>query len=394
MRATVRVADIAQQVRGVSYGQQDASDTVRPGYLPVLRAGNITDEGLSFDDLVFVPAERIGPKQRIRKGDVVIAASSGSIGVVGKAARALDDFDGGFGAFCKVLRPSARVDPRYFAHYFKTRDYRQRISRLAGGININNIRNEHLDNLEIPLPAMEDQARIADILDRAEALRAKRRAALAQLEDLIEAIFLEIFGDAAANPRGWPRVTISDVFDLARGGSPRPIDAYLTDDPGGVNWIMIGDTTDDSRYVVSTRKRIRPDGARRSRWVKPGDFLLTNSMSFGRPYISQTTGCVHDGWLVLSPKADDVDSTYFYYLLSSKSLYREFERRAAGATVKNLNIDLVKGVPIPIAPFELQREFARRVEFVEKMKRSQGESLVGLKALFASLQHRAFRGEL
>src|SRR3989442_240269 len=128
-----RVADLAEQIRGVSYGKAEASATPQPGYLPVLRAGNITDEGLTFEDLVFVPADRISAKQKIRKYDVVIAASSGSLDVVGKAARALTDFEGGFGAFCKVLRPGQKVDPGYFAHFFKTQGYRRRVSALAAG---------------------------------------------------------------------------------------------------------------------------------------------------------------------------------------------------------------------------------------------------------------------
>src|SRR5207253_481292 len=135
--------------------------------LPVLRAGNITDEGLVFDDLIFVPAHRISEKQKIRRHDVVIAASSGSLDVVGKAAPALADYEAGFGAFCKVLRPNTKVDPSYFAHFFKTRDYRQRISVAAAGININNLRNEDLDQLELPLPSLPEQRRIAEVLDLA-----------------------------------------------------------------------------------------------------------------------------------------------------------------------------------------------------------------------------------
>lgn len=144
-----RVGDLAEQVRGVTYGKEDASPIPLPGYLPVLRAGNITDEGLVFSDLVFVPAKRISDKQKIRRHDVLVAASSGSLDVVGKTAPSLSDFDGGFGAFCKVLRPSAKVHPAYFAQFFKTQDYRRRVSALAAGANINNLRNEHLDEMRI-----------------------------------------------------------------------------------------------------------------------------------------------------------------------------------------------------------------------------------------------------
>jgi type I restriction enzyme, S subunit len=191
----VRVGDLAEQVRGVSYGKEEASKSPQPGYLPVLRAGNITDDGLVFDDLVFVPAERISKKQKVHRYDVVVAASSGSLDVVGKAAPMMADFDGGFGAFCKVLRPNLKVHPGYFAHFFKTKEYRQRVSELAAGANINNLRNEHLDEMQIPLPSLEEQKRISDILDRAEALRAKRRTALSQLDELAQSIFIDMFGN-------------------------------------------------------------------------------------------------------------------------------------------------------------------------------------------------------
>ena len=94
---------------------------------------------------------------------------------------------------------------------------------------------------------------------------------------------------------GWPTVALGDVFEIARGGSPRPIDSYVTDDPAGINWIMIGDASEGSKYITATKKRIRKEGIQRSRMVKPVDFLLTNSMSFGKPYIMRTSGCIHDG---------------------------------------------------------------------------------------------------
>jgi type I restriction enzyme, S subunit len=179
----------------------------------------------------------------------------------------------------------------------------------------------------------------------------------------------------------WPSVPLDDVFEIARGGSPRPIDAYITNDASGINWIMIGDASEGSKYITRTKKRIRPEGALRSRRVGPGDFLLTNSMSFGKPYIMSTSGCVHDGWLVLSPKRDDVDRDFFYHLLGSKSLYSEFERRASGATVKNLNIDLVKGVKIGLPPLAEQRRIAEVLDKAEALRVKRRAALAKLDTL-------------
>ncbi|QZI69957.1 restriction endonuclease subunit S [Pseudomonas protegens] len=156
----------------------------------------------------------------------------------------------------------------------------------------------------------------------------------------------------------WPQVRLESIFDIARGGSPRPIDDYITDADDGLNWISIKDASNSNKYIETTRLKIKREGLSRTRMVKPGDFLLTNSMSFGRPYIMKTTGCIHDGWLVLSGDPEKVDSDYFYHLLGSDLLKRRFSALAAGAVVKNLNIDLVKGVEIPLPPLPEQKRIA------------------------------------
>lgn len=181
----------------------------------------------------------------------------------------------------------------------------------------------------------------------------------------------------------WKTVTLGDIFDIARGGSPRPIDKFITDDPEGVNWIMISDAT--SKYITSTRKRIIKEGMKKSREVHPGNFLLTNSMSFGRPYIMQTSGCIHDGWLVLSPRAGVAHPDYFYHLLGSDILYAEFERRAAGATVKNLNIELVKGVDVLLPPLPEQRRIAEVLDRAEALRAKRRTALAELDSLTQSI---------
>lgn len=184
---------------------------------------------------------------------------------------------------------------------------------------------------------------------------------------------------------GWPQVSLCDVFEIARGGSPRPIDDYITDDPGGINWIMIGDASEGSKYITSTKKRIRPEGVQRSRIVKSGDFLLTNSMSFGKPYILRIPGCIHDGWLVLSPRRDDVDPDFFYHLLGSRAVYAEFERRASGATVKNLNIDLVSGVKISLPSLAEQRRIAQILDQADALRAKRRAVLARLESLIESI---------
>ena len=165
-------------------------------------------------------------------------------------------------------------------------------------------------------------------------------------------------------PESWCWVSLSDVCNVARGGSPRPIKEYLTDDKNGINWIKIGDADKDGKYINSTKEKISPSGISKSRMVHKGDFLLTNSMSFGRPYILNIDGCIHDGWLVISPIPKTYDPEFLYYLLSSGFAYSQFTEAASGGVVSNLNSDKVGNSLFPLPP---QSEQKRIVSELEKL---------------------------
>ena len=135
-------------------------------------------------------------KQYLKHGDILVAASSGSIEVVGKAAMIECDMNATFGAFCKVLRPnSEKIDINYFKHFFETAYYKRTIKSLAEGANINNLKTEHFDNLEIPLPPLDQQKKIANILDTADAYRQKTKALIEKYDELTQSLFLDMFGD-------------------------------------------------------------------------------------------------------------------------------------------------------------------------------------------------------
>ena len=151
---------------------------------------------------------------------------------------------------------------------------------------------------------------------------------------------------------------------MARGGSPRPIKSFITTQDDGINWIKIGDTDKDGKYISSTKERIIPSGVSKSRLVHKGDFLLTNSMSFGRPYILNIDGCIHDGWLVISPVGNVFDKNFLYLLLSSGYAFNQFRDQASGSAVSNLNSDKVADSLFPLPPIKAQE---RIVEEYEKL---------------------------
>ena len=173
-----------------------------------------------------------------------------------------------------------------------------------------------------------------------------------------------MFGDE----KRYPSKSIAEVANICRGASPRPISDNLTEYVNGVNWIKIGDISIDDIYVTHTAEKITKEGAKKSRYVTPGDFILSNSMSFGRPYILGIEGCVHDGWLIISDYQESLNTLFFYYELRANQVQSQFNALANGTTVENLNTDLVKGVNIIVPSIELQNEFADYAQFCDKLK--------------------------
>ncbi|BEH09841.1 restriction endonuclease subunit S [Geobacter sulfurreducens subsp. ethanolicus] len=166
---------------------------------------------------------------------------------------------------------------------------------------------------------------------------------------------------SCAQPKGWELARLGDIAEIERGGSPRPIESFITNDPDGLNWIKIGDTEKGSKFITSTKEKIKKEGLTKTRMVYPGDFLLTNSMSFGRPYIAAIEGCIHDGWLRIHPPSS-LDKNYLYHLLSSPLVANFFQKAAAGAVVQNLNADKVRDLPIPLPPLTEQFRIAAKVD--------------------------------
>ena len=163
-------------------------------------------------------------------------------------------------------------------------------------------------------------------------------------------------------PESWEWARLGEIVAIARGGSPRPIKEYLTESNDGINWIKIGDTDKDGKYINSCKEKIKVEGLNKTRKVYPGDFLLTNSMSFGRPYITNIEGCIHDGWLALSDYDKCYCSDFLFYLLLSPYAKKVFGSKVAGAVVKNLNTDKVAASVFPLPPLAEQHRIVAKIE--------------------------------
>ena len=189
---------------------------------------------------------------------------------------------------------------------------------------------------------------------------------------------------------GWEIKKLGDVCVIERGGSPRPIQSYLTDDANGLNWIKIGDAVEGSKYIVSTKEKIIPEGLKKTRFVHKGDFLLSNSMSFGRPYILAIDGCIHDGWLVVHDTNNCFDKSFLYYYLSSKSIYAEFKRLAVGGVVNNLNSELVRNVNVSIPPLSEQERIVAELDCLSSIIEKQKQQLKEYDTLAQSIFYDMF----
>jgi type I restriction enzyme S subunit len=289
----------------------------------------------------------------------------------------------------------SRVSAEYLVYALRNGSLAQAISGTAQP----QITRQSLTAISIPLPPLPEQRRIAEVLDRAEALRTKRRAALAQLDSLTQSIFLDLFGDPATNPKGWPcrpvGLIASKFSDGPFGSNLKS--AHYTET--GVRVIRlqnigVGEFVDDDAAYISERHFAEL----KKHECRPGDVLVG---TLGDPNLR---ACIQPEWLPIAlNKADCVqlrpdervtNATYICALLNQPATERMAQDLMHGQTRVRISMGRLRGLEVPVPPIELQREFARRVTAVEKLKTAQRASLAELDALFACLQHRAFRGEL
>lgn len=283
---------------------------------------------------------------------------------------------------CRLFPKDDVVDEGYL-FYFMPQALKQ-IEDKTPFVTVKHLSAKQLNSVVVPLPALEKQIQIASSLDKLSSLIFLRSQQLAKLDELVRARFVEMFSVCKQKDM------LGNVASISRGASPRPISEYITDDINGVNWIKIGDVPENSLYIERTKEKITLEGAKKSRYVCKGDFILSNSMSFGRPYILNINGCVHDGWLIISDYCDTFQPLYLYYAIRDFEVQNQFSGKVNGATVKNLNSDLVKSTLVKIPPMMLQQRFSEFALKVERVKLTIQQSLGKLEVLKKSLMQEYF----
>ena len=365
------------------------------GNIPWLKTGDLND-GIITDIPESITEEAVANSSAKLNpaGSVLIAMYGATIGKLGILTFPATTNQ----ACCACIQYDAVIQDYLF--YFLLSQRNEFIAKGGGGAQPN-ISKEIIIGTEIPIPPLAEQERIVyeikhwfTLIGQIEQGKADLQTAIKQAKSKI--LDLAIHGKLVPQdpneepasellkrinpkaeitcdngqygkvtfeiPYNWCWQRLGDINDIARGGSPRPIKDYLTDDEDGVNWIKIGDTSKDEKYINSVKEKIRVEGVKKSRMVHKGDFLLTNSMSFGRPYILNVDGCIHDGWLVISPKGNAYNADFLYYLLSSTFAYDQFAEVASGGVVTNLNSDKVADTMFPLPPLPEQYRIVAKIE--------------------------------
>lgn len=370
---------VADFINGAAFKPEDWGDEGKK----IIRIQNLNDPNKPFNRT----KRKVDQKLHVLPGDLLVSWSA-SLGVF-----EWEDSEEGLlnQHIFRVVPDPARVDKRYLRYCLKVALLE--MQRHLHGATMQHVNRGEFLSTKIPLPPLAEQKRIAEVLDKAEELRSKRRAALAQLDSLTQSIFLEMFGDPASILQKWPSSKLGELLEFLTSGSRGWAEYYSE---SGDLFLRIQNIRRDQLLLDDIAYVKAPDTAEAKRTrVQAGDVLLSITADLGRTAVVPEglgTAYINQHLSILRTKAlvPRFLSAYF----ASPAGERQVFGRNRQAVKAGLNFDDIRSFLIPVPPIELQHEFAERVTAVEKLKATQRASLAELDTLFASLQHRAFRGGL
>jgi type I restriction enzyme S subunit len=397
----VRLGEICQEIyRYPTYYDIEYLDTG----IPEIRGELITSDGsidLNRQKWRFISKNTSSkfPRTVLREGDLVMSVR----GTIGKIGLIPQEFVGA-NITANLIRISPnrlRVNERYLWRYMRSTEFINSLDNASSSTTIKTIKAPDLKDIRIPLPPLEEQKRIAEILDRAEELRSKRREAIAELDTLIQAIFLEMFGDPAFNPQKWPRIQLVDLCSSADEIKCGPFGTQLGKDEYTTEGVPLwGIKNVNALFKILTHEFLEARTAKRLMQysIEPGDIVMTRKGTVGNCAVypdSYPLGIMHSDLLRLRVSRQKCVPIFLSHQLHySRDVERQLALISGGAIMPGINVTKLKSLEVLVPPLSLQKEFAHRVEAVEKLKTAHYSSLSELDALFASLQHRAFQGEL
>ncbi|MFC8305097.1 restriction endonuclease subunit S [Streptomyces olivaceus] len=401
---TARLGEVASFIRGITFKPGDVVPLGADGSVWCLRTKNVQAE-LDLSDVWAIDSGFVKRgEQYLQAGDLLVS-SANSWNLIGKCSWVPRlESDATFGGFVTVLRGNPQfVDRRYLYHWFsssRTQAVVRSFSRQT--TNIANLDLRRCSELAIPLPPLAQQKRIAAVLDQVDTLRAKRREAIALLDDLVQSTFFEMFGDPVSNNCGWERVRMGDLLvGIESGKSPQCLDRQAKEGEWGV--LKLGAITqcvylqDETKALPSA---VVPDARHE---VRSGDLLFsrknTPNLVAASAYVRSTRSRLLMPDLIFRLVVADnalIDKVYLHALLTQSGKRRKLQELAAGSAASMVNISKSKLLEFvcEVPPLDLQRKFAQFIEAIEVQRDVCRNHLATLDELFTSLQHRAFSGTL
>ena len=378
-----KIKTLVRQIRGVSYNPEDLHNELDDNSVVLLRANNIDEGKINFDDVVYVDKSKVSDEQYLKCGDILICASSGSKNLVGKAANIRFDMECTFGAFCKVVRPKEGFSD-YLSVYFQSPIYRRKISEVAIGANINNIRIEHIDELDIPVFSNDEQASIVKKMYLIQEVISNRKAELEKLDNLIKARFVEMFGDCGN------MVSMNDLCLIITDGTHQPPKFQET----GIPFILVSNLSNNT-VTYNTEKYISDETYNelyKRTPIEQGDLLLSTVGSYGHPaVVTENIKFLFQRHIAyLKPRRELVNSFYLHGALLAPDGQRQIEEKVKGIAQKTLNLSDIRKIMIPLPKLEEQNAFADFVKQVDKSKVAVQKALDETQLLFDSLMQKYF----
>ncbi|OGQ52106.1 MAG: hypothetical protein A3J24_10955 [Deltaproteobacteria bacterium RIFCSPLOWO2_02_FULL_53_8] len=338
-------------------------------------------------------------RQIVSANDVLVSTVRPNLNGVARVPFELDQATASTG-FCVLRTRSDSLNSSYLFHWVKSPQFVAEMTKKATGQSYPAVSDKIISESLIPVPPLPEQIRIAAILDQADALRVKRREALAQLDSLTQAIFIDMFGDPVANQKGWEKKTFSKLLEKAEVFVDGDwVESKDQDPEGGVRLVQLADIGDGYYVNKSARFLNKPTATRlKCTVLKQGDVLIARMPDpLGRaclfPGDEKECVTVVDVCIVRT-KNNEPDHTWLMCCINSHAFRSEIAGEATGATRVRISRGNLSRLEIIAPPIALQREFADRISVVDKLKTAHSASLTELDNLFDSLQHRAFRGEL
>ena len=334
---------------------------------------------------------------RLSEGDILFARTGASVGksYIYKASDGLVYYAG------FLIR--ARIKPEYNSEFVfqntLTGDYEKFIKVTSMRSGQPGVNAQEYSQYQIMVPGKPEQDMISAYLQSLDNLIILHQRKLDRLVILKQAMLEKMFPQKGNNvpevrfagfTGPWGQRKFSDIVQIERGGSPRPIDNYITDSQDGLNWVKIGDAPAQGHYITKTAEKIKSEGLSKTREVHPGDLILSNSMSFGKPYIMGIDGCIHDGWLLIRDTNKAFDLTFLCHLLGTPQMIDQYRSLAAGSTVNNLNKELVGNTIVTIPKIDEQRVLGQYLERLDNLITLQQRKYEFLKHIKAALLQKMF----